>query len=167
MGFKYELARFIPFRDEAASARVRAITREEITRHSNPDFHIRVMDDPAQFYFDFALDIVSRIRQAADERRPFIGIFPVGPMPQYAFAAKLINQTNLSLKHVHTFNMDEYADENGNTAPLDWPGSFQKAMWANFFGLIKPAGGYGWGGRLLRRYRLVRTYCLLGGAPGR
>ena len=50
-----------------------------------------------------------------------MGIFPVGPMPQYAYAAKLINELSLPLDHVHTFNMDEYADENGNTAPLDWP----------------------------------------------
>jgi glucosamine-6-phosphate deaminase len=32
--------------------------------------------------------------------------------------------------------MDEYADEDGNTAPPTWPGSFQKAMWENFFGRI-------------------------------
>jgi glucosamine-6-phosphate deaminase len=59
-------------------------------------------------------------------------------MPQYAFAAKLINEMNLSLAHVHTFNMDEYADQDGNTAPIDWPGSFQRAMWESFFGLIRP-----------------------------
>jgi glucosamine-6-phosphate deaminase len=32
--------------------------------------------------------------------------------------------------------MDEYADEHGNTAPLDWTGSFKKAMMANFFSRI-------------------------------
>ena len=57
-------------------------------------------------------------------------------MPQYAIAAEMINQLRLPLHHVHSFNMDEYADEDGNTAPLDWPGSFQAAMWANFFGRI-------------------------------
>lgn len=138
MAFHYELARFIPFRDLEACERVRAIRRADLTRHPNPEFHIRLADDPAQFYFDFALDIVNSIRQAADENRAFVGIFPVGPMPQYAFAAKLINETNLSLQHVHSFNMDEYADQDGNTAPLDWPGSFQTAMWRSFFSLIRP-----------------------------
>ena len=70
MAFQYELAKFIPFQDLAACERVRAITRGELTRHPNPDFRIRIMDDPAQFYFEFALDIVNRIRQAADEGRP-------------------------------------------------------------------------------------------------
>ncbi len=138
MSFRYNLARFIPYRDAEVCARVRAITREEITRHPNPEFRIRVIDDRAQFYFDFALDIVTRIREARDAGRQFVGIFPVGPMPQYEFAAKLINALNLGMQHVHTFNMDEYADEEGNTAPIDWPGSFQRAMWESFFGKIRP-----------------------------
>src|SRR5437667_3691184 len=100
MSFQYDLARFIPYRDLAACERVRRITREEITTHPKPDFRIRVMDDPSQFYFEFALDIVNRIREAADNGRPSVGIFPVGPMPQYAYAAKLINSQNLSLRHV-------------------------------------------------------------------
>src|SRR5262245_18910119 len=132
MAFRYDLAQFIPFRDLAACGRVRAITRDEITRHSNPDFRVRVVDDPSEFYFQFAVDIVTRIRQAAAENRPFVGIFPVGPMPQYAYAAGMINSDRLSLRHVHSFNMDEYADQGGNTAPVDWPGSFQKAMWDSF-----------------------------------
>ena len=41
MAFEYSLAKFIPFRDEAACARVRAITRSELTKHSNPDFKKR------------------------------------------------------------------------------------------------------------------------------
>jgi glucosamine-6-phosphate deaminase len=138
MSFSYSLANFIPFRDLDACERVRAIKREDLPRHPNPDFRVRVEDDPSQFYFDFAMDIVSRIRAARDENRKFVGIFPVGPMPQYAFAAKLINELGLPLDHCHTFNMDEYADQDGNTAPLDWPGSFQKAMWANFFSHIRP-----------------------------
>ncbi len=136
--FSYSLAKFIPFRDLAASERVRAIKREDLCTHPNPDFRIRIADDSSQFYFDFALDIVRRITDSRDGGRPFTGIFPVGPMPQYEYAAKLINEANLSLSHVHSFNMDEYADDDGNTAPIDWPGSFQKAMWASFYSKIRP-----------------------------
>lgn len=138
MAFNYELARFLPFRDQEACARVRAIKREDLCKHSNPDFQIRIMEDPAQFYNEFALDIVQRIQAAADEGRPFVGIFPVGPMPQYALAAATINRLRISMKHVHTFNMDEYADQDGNTAPADWPGSFQRAMMEQFFLKIDP-----------------------------
>lgn len=137
MSFRYELSRFLPFRDAAACAAARAITRQDITRHANPDFKIRVEDDKTAFYSDFAHDLVSRIRSARDEGRTLVGILPVGPVPQYEEAARLINEEQLSLEHVTTFNMDEYANEHGDTAPSTWEGSFRTAMWSNFFGRIE------------------------------
>lgn len=132
-GFRCEIAKFIPFRDVAAVQRVRRITKAEITQHANPAFRIRVIEEPSEFYFQFALDIVSRIREKLERGETFVGIFPVGPMPQYAIAAQMINTLRISCRHVHTFNMDEYADQDGNTAPLAWEGSFQRAMMENFF----------------------------------
>jgi len=131
--FSSALADFIPFRDREACARVRAIKKSDICKHPNPEFNIRVIEERDDFYFEFALDIVNRIRSARDEGRKFVGIFPVGPMPQYKLAARLINELGLSCDHVHTFNMDEYADENGNPAPPEWEGSFQTAMMESFF----------------------------------
>jgi glucosamine-6-phosphate deaminase len=118
---------------------VRAIRRADLTRHPNPDFHVDVVEDPHQFYGAFAEDLVGRVREARDEGRDFVAILPVGPMPQYGLAARLINEERLSLAHVHTFNMDEYANEDGVTAPPSWPGSFQRAMLERFFALVDPA----------------------------
>lgn len=139
MAFTYSLAKFIPFQNPEACTRVRAITRARITEHPNPDFHIAVIDEPKDFYFAFALDIVERIKQARDSGKPFTAILPVGPVPQFTFAAELINRLRIPLDHVTTFNMDEYADQDGNTAPLDWEGSFQRTMWEIFFSKIDPA----------------------------
>jgi glucosamine-6-phosphate deaminase len=136
MTFEYALADFIDYKDKEVCERVRRITREEITRHPNPDFKIRVIDDVGEFYGAFATDIVRRIKGALDQGRNFVGIFPVGPMPQYPIAARMINELRITMHHVHTFNMDEYADENGNTAPVDWEGSFQRSMFESFFDLI-------------------------------
>jgi len=138
MVFQYGLSDFIPFRDVKECERVRKIKKGDITKHHNPDFKIKVIEDPNQFYIEFALDLVSRIKKSAEMNDKLVLILPVGPVPQFEIAARLINEFNLSMKNVHTFNMDEYADENGNTAPIDWPGSFQKAMWENFFNKIKP-----------------------------
>ena len=85
--FSPALAEFIPFRDKEACARVRAIKKADICKHPNPDFKIRVIEDPADFSFEFGMDIVRRIKAARDEGRKFVGIFPVGPMPQYKIAA--------------------------------------------------------------------------------
>lgn len=136
LAFEYGIARFIDFRDSAECDRVRRISRAEIAQHANPDFRIRVVDEPAEFYEAFATDLVERIRAARDESRTFVAILPVGPMPQYELAVRLINAERLSLAHVHTFNMDEYANEDGVTAPVSWPGSFQRAMQERFFALI-------------------------------
>lgn len=136
--FEYGLAGFITFKDLEECRRVRAIPKEEITKHPNPDFKISVIEDPMEFYVAFAVDIVGRIRRALEEGRQFVGIFPVGPMPQYTIAARMINKARLPMKHVHIFNMDEYADEDGNTAPLSWEGSFQRAMMERFYLKIDP-----------------------------
>jgi glucosamine-6-phosphate deaminase len=136
--FAYDLARFIPFRDKAACERARAITREQITRHPRKNVRIRVIEDEAAFAFAFAADIVARIKRAADEgRRRFVLILPA-PNPQYAFVAHLINELAIPCGHVHTFNMDEYADQDGRSAPRGWRGGFQYWMWHDLFGRIRP-----------------------------
>ena len=136
LGFEYDLARFIDFPDAVECDRVRGIPRTELTQHVNPDFRIAVADDPAEFYRSFAADLVDRIRAARDDGRTFVAILPVGPMPQYELAARMINAERIALDHVHTFNMDEYANENGVTAPISWAGSFQRAMRERFFAQV-------------------------------
>jgi glucosamine-6-phosphate deaminase len=136
MGFQYGLSSFIAFRDREACERVRAIPRARLAEHANPDFRIALVDEPGDFYTRFAADFVGRVRAARDEGRRFVAILPVGPMPQYQIAADMINEERLSLRHVHTFNMDEYANEDGVTAPVSWPGSFQRAMLDGFFNLV-------------------------------
>jgi len=135
MSFDYELAEFIDFRDKGKCDQVRRITKEEITEHENDEFNIRIIEEPSDFFFEFALDIVRRVKKANREGNKLVGIFPVGPMPQYPLAARMINELEVPCNNLHIFAMDEYADEKGNTAPVSWPGSFQKAMLESF---IKP-----------------------------
>ena len=50
----------------------------------------------------------------------------------------MINRQRISCRHLVTFNMDEYADEQGRTAPADWEGSFATSMRQSFFDQIDP-----------------------------
>lgn len=134
--FHYSLAPFISFRDPEACRRAREIPRDRLTEHPNSEFKIQIIADPGDFYHAFAADLVGRIREARDAGRRFVALLPVGPMPQYAVAAAMINEQRLSLDHVVTFNLDEYADEDGVTAPATWAGSFQRGMLENFFDRI-------------------------------
>ena len=57
LGFEYDLARFIDFRDVAECDRVRRIPRTELTQHANPDFRIVLTNDVTEFYRSFAADL--------------------------------------------------------------------------------------------------------------
>jgi len=136
MAFTPALAKFIDFQDPKACAKVRAIKRSQIKKHPKKHFKINVLDSTEEFYAAFAMDIVTRIVQARDEGRECVLILPVGPVPQYAIAARIINNLGIDCSHLVTFNMDEYADEDEQTAPADWEGSFATAMRAGFFGRL-------------------------------
>jgi len=136
--FSYETAQFLEFRDMAECRRVRAIKRADITKHPNENFQIRVIDDETAFRFGYITHIVAGIKRALDEgRKKYVLILPA-PNPHYAYVAKMINDLNIPCHHVHTFNMDEYADQDGNTAPRSWRGGFQYWMWHDLFSRIKP-----------------------------
>ncbi len=135
--FPFDPAPFLPFRDKKVLDRVRNIKKSEICKHPRKNFTIRVIEDQAAFGFAYLLDIVSGIKRALDEGRRHVIILPA-PNPQYAFVAEMINRLRIPCHHVHTFNMDEYADQDGNTAPRDWKGGFQYWMWHDLFRRIDP-----------------------------
>ena len=135
--FTFAVPKVHPFVDQAACERVRHIKKADLCTHANPNFKIRIIEDSTQFAYSYLLDIVSGIKRSLDEGRRHVIILPA-PNPMYALAAQMLNQLRIPCKHVHTFNMDEYADENGNTAPRDWKGSFQYWMWHDLFGRLEP-----------------------------
>ena len=136
--FLHGLAAFLPFQDAKECARVRQISKEDLLKHGNPEFRIAAISSRDEFYGAMATDLVHRIRSATREGKDLVLILPCGPVPQYSIAAGVINRERLSLRHVYTFNMDEYADEDGVTAPATWRGSFQYAMRAGFFDRLDP-----------------------------
>ena len=64
--FNYQLATFIPFRDLAHAKRDRRITKQEITRHPNPNFRISVIEDPSEFYFQFSVRARYRVPHSGE-----------------------------------------------------------------------------------------------------
>lgn len=78
-GFKFDLTNFIPFRDVEVCKRVKRIKKEQIRNHPNPKFKIEIIEKPEAFYFEFALDIVTRIRNALEEGKKLVLILPAEP----------------------------------------------------------------------------------------
>lgn len=124
-GFDYSPSRWVPFRDKKVLERVRKIKREDIDKHPNPDFNIKVVkDDMVEFIF--VTDMFNRIKRAADEGRKVVLILP-NPNHGYIKLAYLINKFEINCKHLYTFNMDEYADEDGNIAPESYAQGFLRS----------------------------------------
>jgi glucosamine-6-phosphate deaminase len=128
--FEYEPSRHVPFRDREVIDRVRGLSREELTRHPNPDFRIRIVPD-ADVEHLWVADMFHRIHAAAEAGRRCVMILP-NPCPLYRHVARLINRFRLPCDHLTCFAMDEYADQDGRVAPPEWPASFTRAMRSNF-----------------------------------
>ncbi len=128
--FKYAPSECVPFRDQEALERVRKIKRADIEKHPNPDFKIRVMN-AGDIGFLFISDMFYRIKKASDENRPIIMILG-NPVREYRHVAHLINKFRVDCKNLFVFAMDEYADQDGNTAPETWKWGFLYALYDNF-----------------------------------
>ncbi len=136
----FQPAEFLAFKDMEVCKRVAKIKKEELTRppkDAHRDFKIRVAPT-RNFHFQMALDMLIRIKKALDEGKQFVGVFPTGPIFQYQLLADMVNALNISLKHVHYFSMDEYADENGKDIDPKWPGSFHYTINEHFISRLKP-----------------------------
>ncbi len=129
--FDFNPAECIPFRDKEVVERVRKIRKEDICKHDNPDFQISVIPDH-EFDFLMIVDMFHRIKTAADNNEKVVFILSQ-PEPIYRPVAMLCNKFRVNCSHVHTFNMDEWADENGNVAPQSYHAGFMHAMKKNFY----------------------------------
>ncbi|HUT24341.1 MAG TPA: hypothetical protein VM492_08375 [Sumerlaeia bacterium] len=132
--FHYSPSECIPFRDKEAIERARNIKREDITKHPNPNFRIQVIPDD-DIEFMWMADMFHRIKTAADAGRRVVLITPQ-PHAGYRRLAHLINTFRVDCQHLWTFNMDEYANEDGEIAPETWPFGFMYAMKKNFHSRI-------------------------------
>lgn len=136
----FQPAEFLAFRDMEVCKKVAKIKKEDICKppkESHPDFKIKIIP-VKEFHYKMALDMLVRIKKALEEGKQFVGVFPTGPIFQYQILADMANALNLSMKHVHYFSMDEYADENGKDINPLWPGSFHYTINKHFISRLKP-----------------------------
>lgn len=96
--------------------------------HWNKDFAPIPCDSLTDFETFMGHEIALQIKNAKDRGEKIAFIFPVGPMGMYKWVVYFIRAWGVSCEHVYTFNMDEWADSEGNTLAADNPGSFQYSM---------------------------------------
>jgi glucosamine-6-phosphate deaminase len=131
--FTYEPSHYVPFRDKEVLERMRQIGRDDFENHPNPNLTVHVGVE-----FDMAMDIFTRIKEASEAGRRLAMILPQ-PWPLYERVAQMINRERVDCSNLYTFNMDEYADQDGNIAPESWPFGFTHALKKYFYSKLDPA----------------------------
>lgn len=135
-GFGFKPAGWVPFYDKEILEKVRMIGPDEITDHPNPDFRIKVVKDD-EIELIWMADMFHRIVRSAETGSKTVLILP-NPAPIYRKVAYLINKFKVDCRNVYTFNMDEWADENGNIADEHYPQGFLNSTLRFFYGEIDP-----------------------------
>ena len=89
------------------------------------DFQPVECENIGEFDVKMGHEIALQIKNARDRGEKLAMIIPVGPMGMYKWAVYFLTQWGVSCDHVYTFNMDEWADGEGNTLPSRDPASFE------------------------------------------
>ena len=97
----------------------------------NPDFTPIPCEGLEEFNVKMGHEIAREIRAARDAGKKIAFILPVGPMGMYRWAVYFLTEWGVDCKHVYCFNMDEWADRDGNT--ITGEASFQTAMENAFY----------------------------------
>ena len=134
--FSFEPSQWVPFRDREELDRVRRIRRQDIDKHPNPDFRIRVVPD-AMVEHIFVTDMFYRIWLARESGTKVVLLLP-NPNFGYRKLAHMINTFRINCDHLFTFNLDEYADESGNVAPESYPQGFLNSTKKYFYHNVDP-----------------------------
>lgn len=123
--FDFKPGDYVPFKDREICEKLRKISGKDLEKHSNPDFKIKVMQNPHPVLI---ATLFSRIKEASENGKK-ITLILGNPEPEtYVPLAQLINYFNVDCSKVHIFAMDEWADDQGNIAPETYKAGFAHSM---------------------------------------
>lgn len=123
--FTFTPASWIPFQDPAVLEHCRSIKREDMEKHSNPDFRIHVVLSADGI---MVADMVQRMKESDEKDQHCVMILPNPAPATYQQVALLVNQYRINCRNVHIFAMDEWADEDGNIAPVTYQAGFSYSL---------------------------------------
>ena len=130
--FKFKCADFYPFKDQAEIDRVRNITRADIEamggKHPTAKNMSLEIWKNAEFEIVMLTDMVQRIIES-DRLDKKVVMIMCNPCPTYRKVAYMLDKLNVNCRNVKFYMMDEWADEDGNIAPLSYKAGFGNAFY--------------------------------------
>ena len=133
--FEFEPAPWVPFKDKKVLEHVRSIKRKDMEKHKNPYFKIKIVPDVNAIW---VADMLKRIYDSDIKDEKLTMIMPNPAPGTYSTVAELINRFRINCRNVYTFNMDEWADQDGNVAPESYEAGFNHSFVKSFYGKIDP-----------------------------
>ena len=134
--FRFKPAPWLPHSDLPLEEfeRVRNIKREEMEYTNENGYSVRVVMDPT---LCMVQDMFYRILMSDKEDKKFTMICPNQWPDAYSAVAEMINKFNIDCRNVNAFAMDEWADENGNVAPLTYGAGLGYSFMYHFYYRIR------------------------------
>ena len=116
--FEFKPAPWLPHSDDVEMLeRVRNIKREDMEYTNENGYSVKVVIDPVQHMI---VDMFYRLLESDRNNTPFTMICPNQWPGTYSAVANMINKYRINCRNVNAFAMDEWADEDGNVAPLTY-----------------------------------------------
>ncbi|MDO4846023.1 MAG: hypothetical protein Q3977_05345 [Oscillospiraceae bacterium] len=126
--FDFQPADFVPFKNKEVCERVRSMSGKELEKHEDwqhPEFAVKVMMNPHPVLI---ATLFTRLKAASEAGKKFTMILG-NPEPEtYIPLAQLINYFGVDCSKVNVFAEDEWADQDGNIAPITYGAGFAHSM---------------------------------------
>jgi len=114
--------------------RIRNIKREDMEYTNENGFSVKVLLDPREV---LAQDIFLRILLSDRNDTPLTMILPNQMPDVLASVAESLNRFSVSARNLHVFAIGEWADEDGNVAPLSCGAGVGYSLLNHFYALIR------------------------------
>lgn len=128
--FDFAPSAWLPTQDKYVLEYCRNIRREEMEFTNENGYSIRIVPHPSSCC---ALELFDWIYRSDVENKKTVIVFPNSWKNIYTSVAQMCNRNNISARNIHAFCMDEWADENGNVAPITYGPSLGGSFLSEFY----------------------------------
>lgn len=137
--FDFAPPAWLPTQDKAVLEYCRNIKREEMEITNEHGYSVRVVPHPSSAV---TVELFNWIYRSDVEDKKTVIVFPNSWRNIYSAAVQMCNRYNISGRNIHAFCMDEWADENGNVAPITYGpslgGHFMREFYLSFREDLRP-----------------------------
>ena len=131
--FDFEPHEFVPFKDKKVCEYVRNLSGKDLEKREDwwhPEFQVKVMMNPHPVLIS---TLFTRLKAASEAGRSFTMILGNPEPDTYIPLAQLINYFQVDCSKVHLVAEDEWADQDGNIAPITYEAGFAHSMIKYFY----------------------------------